>query len=66
MIDEAPLPAETPRDMETQINALLETAPRPTTPAVVTYVNALLNGLDELLANEGHIPVDVARHHHRG
>ncbi len=57
--------AKTPRDMETQINALLETAPRPTTPAVVTHVNDLLNGLDDLLAIEGLIPVDVARHHHR-
>ena len=36
---------------------------RPATPVVVTHVNALLNGLDELLANEGLIPVDVARHH---
>ena len=54
-----------PRDMETQINALLETAARPATPGVVTHVNALLDGLDDVLANEGLIPVDVAQHHHR-
>jgi hypothetical protein len=54
-----------PPDMEPQINALLETAARPASPGIVTHVNALLNGLDELLASEGLIPVDVARHHHR-
>jgi predicted nucleotidyltransferase len=56
---------KSPRDMETQINALLETAPRPVTPAVITHLNALLDGLDDLLANEGLIPVEVTRHHHR-
>jgi predicted nucleotidyltransferase len=56
---------KTPPEMETQINALLETAARPVTPAVVTHVNALLNGLDALLANEGLIPVDVAQDRHR-
>jgi hypothetical protein len=44
--------------MESHINALLETAARPATPAVVTHVTALLNSLDDLLANEGLIPVD--------
>jgi hypothetical protein len=57
--------AKIPADMEAQINALLETATRPVTPAVVTHVNALLNGLDALLANEGLIPVDVAQDRHR-
>ena len=54
-----------PPGMETQMNALLETAARPATPEVVQHVNALLDDLDGLLANEGLIPVDVARHHHR-
>jgi hypothetical protein len=43
--------------METQINTVLETAARPASPAIVTRVNALLNSLDDLLANEGLIPV---------
>jgi hypothetical protein len=51
--------AKTPADMESQFNALLETAARPATSAVVTNVNALLNNLDDLLANEGLIPGDV-------
>lgn len=54
-----------PPDMESQIDALLETAARPASPAVLTHVNALLDGLDDLLANEGLIPVDVTRHRHR-
>ena len=49
--------AKIPADMETQINAVLETAARPASPAIVTRVNALLNSLDDLLANEGLIPV---------
>jgi predicted nucleotidyltransferase len=49
--------AKTPPEMETQINAVLETAARPASPAIVTHVNALLNSLDDLLANEGLIPV---------
>jgi hypothetical protein len=49
----------TPAEMESQINALLETAARPASPAVVMHVNALLNDLDDLLANEGLIPADV-------
>jgi predicted nucleotidyltransferase len=48
---------KTPPDMETQINALLEIAARPATPAVVTHLGALLVGLDELLANEGLVRV---------
>ena len=54
-----------PTDMETRINTLLETVTRPATAAVVTHVDALVNGLDDLLINEGLIPVDVARRHHR-
>jgi predicted nucleotidyltransferase len=46
-----------PADMATQINAILETAARPASPAIVAHVNALLNSLDDLLANEGFIPV---------
>src|SRR5829696_2642288 len=46
-----------PTDMESHLNALLETAARPASPAIVTHVNALLNNLDDLLANEGLIPV---------
>ena len=55
--------SKSPRDMETQINALLETAPRPATLAVVTHVNALLNSLDDLLANEGLIPIEFTLPH---
>jgi hypothetical protein len=49
--------AKIPADMETQINTVLETAARPASPAIVTRVNALLNSLDDLLANEELIPV---------
>jgi len=49
--------ARIPADMETQINTVLETAARPASPAIVTRVNALLNSLDDLLANEELIPV---------
>jgi hypothetical protein len=47
----------TPLDLEVQINTLLETAARPATPVIVMHVNALLNNLDDLLANEELIPV---------
>jgi hypothetical protein len=46
-----------PAEMETQIHAVLETAARPATLAVVEQIDALLDNLDELLANEGLIPV---------
>src|SRR5829696_6929828 len=49
--------ARIPAEMETQINTVLETAARPASPAIVTRVNALLNSLDDLLANEELIPV---------
>jgi hypothetical protein len=49
--------AKIPADLETQINTVLETAARPASPAIVTRVNALLNSLDDLLANEELIPV---------
>jgi predicted nucleotidyltransferase len=49
--------AKIPADMETQINAVLETAARPATLAVVGQIVALLDNLDDLLANEGLIPV---------
>jgi hypothetical protein len=48
---------KTPLDLEAQINTLLETAARPATPVIVMHVNALLNNLDDLLANEELIPV---------
>jgi predicted nucleotidyltransferase len=57
--------AKTPPDMEPQINRLLEIAARPANRVVLTHVNTLLDGLDDFLANEGLIPVDVARHRHR-
>jgi hypothetical protein len=43
--------------MEAQINAVLETAARPSTLALVGQIDALLDSLDDLLANEGLIPV---------
>jgi hypothetical protein len=46
-----------PTDMESHLNALLQTAARPASPAIVTHVNALLDSLDGLLANEGLISV---------
>jgi predicted DNA-binding protein len=46
-----------PADMETRVNALLETTARPASPAIVTHIDALLNSLDDLLANEGLIAV---------
>jgi hypothetical protein len=53
--------AQTPSEMEAQINALLETAARPASPAVITRVNVLLNSLDDLLAIEGLIPMSLRR-----
>ena len=44
--------AKIPLDMETQINAILETAARPASPAIIMQINALLDGLDNLLAKE--------------
>jgi hypothetical protein len=38
--------------MESQINALLETAARPASPTIVTRINALVDGLDDLLVSE--------------
>jgi predicted nucleotidyltransferase len=49
--------AKIPAEMETQVNALLETAVRPASPAIITRIDALLDSLDDLLANEGLIPV---------
>ena len=49
--------AKVPADMESQINAILETAARPPTLAVVGQIDALLDSLDDLLANEGLIPI---------
>jgi predicted nucleotidyltransferase len=49
--------AKIPADMEAQINAVLETAARPSTLALVGQIDALLDSLDDLLANEGLIPV---------
>jgi predicted DNA-binding protein len=49
--------AKIPAEMETRVNALLETAARPASPAIITRVDALLNSLEDLLADEGLIPV---------
>jgi hypothetical protein len=49
--------AKIPADMESQINAILETAARPPTLALVGQIDALLDSLDDLLASEGLIPV---------
>jgi hypothetical protein len=43
--------------MEIQVNALLETSARPASPAIITRIDALLNSLGDLLADEGFIPV---------
>ena len=48
--------ARTPLDMETHINALLETAARPTTPAIVGHIDALLDSLDAFLVDEELLP----------
>ncbi len=44
--------AKLPPDMEINIDTLLETAPRPEPLAVVGQIDALLDGLDALLAEE--------------
>jgi predicted nucleotidyltransferase len=49
--------AKIPADMESQINAVLETAACPPTLAVVGQIDALLDSLDPLLADEGLIPI---------
>jgi hypothetical protein len=43
---------KTPADMETHINALLETAARPANLAVVEQINVLLDSLDAFLVDE--------------
>jgi len=48
--------ARTPAEMETQVNALLETAARPATLAVLWHVNALLNSLDAFLEDGELLP----------
>jgi predicted nucleotidyltransferase len=48
--------ARTPPDMQTQLNALLATAARPATLAVVEQIDALLDNLDALLAEEKLLP----------
>ena len=48
---------KTPQDMEAQINALLETAARPATFAVIGQIDALFDSLDALLWNEQLLPI---------
>ena len=48
--------AKTPLDMETHINALLETAARPTTPAIAGHIDALLDSFDAFLVGEELLP----------
>ena len=48
--------AKTPLDMEIHINALLETAARPTIPAIVVHIDALLDSLDAFLVDEHLLP----------
>jgi hypothetical protein len=48
--------ARTPPDMATQVNALLETAARPATLAVVEHIHLLLDSLDALLVAENLLP----------
>ena len=48
--------ARTPPEMETRINTLLGTAPRPATLAVVRHIHALLDNLDALLVDEELLP----------
>jgi len=49
--------AKIPADMETQINAVLETAARPATFVVIGQIDALLGSLDALLWNEQLLPI---------
>ena len=42
--------------METHVNALLETAARPTTLAIVGHIDALLDSLDAFLVDEDLLP----------
>jgi hypothetical protein len=49
---------KTPADIESQIDAMLETAARPPTLAVVGQINALLDNLDALLVDEDLLPVN--------
>jgi predicted nucleotidyltransferase len=49
--------AKIPAEMEIQVNALLETSARPASPAIITHIDALLDSLEDLLADEGLIPV---------
>ena len=49
--------AKAPPGMAAQLHAVIETAARPATPAIVLHLNALLDGLDDLLAKEGLLPV---------
>jgi len=46
-----------PAEMETQINAVLETAARPATCVVIDQIDALLESLDALLWNEQLLPI---------
>jgi predicted nucleotidyltransferase len=46
--------------MEAEINALLETAARPASPKIVAPVNALLDGLDDLLVRERLLSLSAA------
>src|SRR5918995_268795 len=48
--------ARTPLDMEIHINALLETAARLTTPAIVGHIDALLDSFDAFLVEEELLP----------
>lgn len=48
--------AKTPRDMETYINAILETAARPAALAVVAQISVLLDSLDAFLVDENLLP----------
>jgi hypothetical protein len=53
--------AKTPRTMESQVNALLETAARPASLAVVGQIDALLDGLEALLEEEELLPTGRSR-----
>jgi hypothetical protein len=49
--------AKIPADMESQINAVLETAACPPILAVIGQIDVFLDSLDGLLADEGLIPI---------